>query len=69
MEFKPEALSYSVPAGAFGIVSSIVDASSQRTSSGRPAALPDGYGLGTRTGGTGSSFDTGAGGALRVYVN
>ena len=33
----------------FGIVSSIVDASSQRTSSGRPAALPDGYGLGTRS--------------------
>ena len=53
----------------FGIVSSIVDVSSQRTCSGRPAALPDGYGLGTRTGCSGSSLDTGAGGELRVYVN
>ena len=47
--------------GVCGIYSTICDVSSEESTPGRPAAVPDSYGPGTRSGGTGSSYDTGTG--------
>ena len=44
-----------------GIYSTICDVSSEESTPGRPAAVPDSYGPGTRSGSTGSSYDSGTG--------
>ena len=66
----PELPPTSPSGGVFGIYSSIVDASSQSHSLGRPEPLSNGYGRGTRRGVAGPArwYMTSAAGAFRVTV-